>query len=86
LNKWAIVFTVFGMFARAPHRIIREILGDSDEARYIEAGFYLVPTGLATQSISQFLGFNPLAGLVMWVVGVLLIFFGLAVIAEKHHL
>ena len=86
MNKWGIVFAVFGMLATAPHRIIREILGDSDEARYIEAGFYLVPTGLAIQSVSQFLGINPLGGLLMWAVGVILIFFGLAVIANKHNL
>jgi hypothetical protein len=86
LNKWGFVFAVFGLFARAPHRIIREILGDSDEARYIEAGFYLVPTGLVTQGISQSLGVNPLGGLLMWVVGVILVFVGLAVIAEKHNL
>jgi len=89
LDKWEIASAFLGLLiglARTPHKVVREILGDSDEARYIEAGFYLIPTGLTTQGISQFFGLNPLWGLLMWAFGVILTFYGFAIIAQKHNL
>jgi hypothetical protein len=91
LNKWEFASQVFGLLfqlAGSPHRIIREILGDSEEARYITAGFYMIPTGIATQEIFQFfgLGLEAFGGLMMWVFGVILVCFGILIVAKKHNL
>jgi hypothetical protein len=63
-------------------------LGDTEEARYISAGFYMIPTGIMTQDFFQFfgLGFEAFGGLLMWVFGVVLFCVGVLIIAQKHNL
>ena len=89
MNRWEILGVLLRLAREAiagPHKVIRGILGDSDEARYMDAGFYLTSTGWTSRSVLQFLRLDATVPTLGFVFGLVLIMIGFSVIAKKHRL
>jgi hypothetical protein len=89
LNKWEVLEELFKLGKRAiegPHKVIRKILGDTDEARYMDAGFYLTSTGWTSKSVLQFFHLDATVPTLGFVFGLVLIMIAFSVIAKKHKL
>ncbi len=69
-----------------PHKVIRQILGDTDEARYADAGFYLTSTGWTSMSIEKFFRQDTTLSSIAFAFGLVFLLLALALIAKKHKL